>query len=170
MSFPLSRTARWSATALAATAVTLAGFGAGLGSGDRLVIAGFASALNAGAAAPASAGARSGSLAQLSGSEAFWLDGARPALATMPVAWTAPFSIGDRVTISSGGREQQLEVVDIRDIGGSAPEAGSDGSDAQPLLLVTCRDVAAPEARPVRFVIEKNDAPPGHIRRAPHAL
>lgn len=163
----------WSAAAVAATAVTLGTFGAGLGDADRLVEASFASALRSGAAADPSASAPSApqsGLAQLSGSEEFWLKSAAPAPGTLPVAWSKPLGVGDRVTISSNGRERQLEVVEISPIGDRATAGAGATADRSSLLLVTCRETGVPDARPVRFVIERDEGP-GHVAgRDPHAL
>lgn len=172
---------RWSAAAIAATMTALGGFGAGVGGPDGLVMTGFESALarsagpNSGpisglSAAPAAVDPGSelaSRLAQLSGSEDFWLGSAgQRGTATVPVRWSGAVAKGDRITIGAESAERRLEVVDIRPIG-EIPAAT--GSVAEPLLLVTCRDLALPNAPPVRFVIESGTTL-GAPARAPHAL
>jgi nucleotide-binding universal stress UspA family protein len=91
----------------------------------------------------------------VAGSEEFWLthlvhDGS-PATAK-------PVAIGDRITISSGGRDRVLHVVDIDRIDSQVMPVSSERSG--PLLLVTCRDASQPQARPIRFLIEAGDEIP----------
>lgn len=161
---------RWSAAALAVTTLALGGLGAGIGSADQIVSAGFATALDAARAPNATlATASRPGLAQLSGSEEFWLGSAVSGAGTVPVAFTEPVALGDRITITSGGRARQLEVVDLRPLGGDHP-AGGPSKHTSPLLLVTCRDAELPDARPVRFVIEKDAGLPDTLQRVPRTL
>ncbi len=159
----------WSAVAVVVTGLALGVVATGLGNTDRLVATSFASALQSTAATPAFATRPASGLVQLSGSEEYWLNARTPADAAMPVALTDPLRLGDQVTFASGGRERRLEVVDIRPVGDAATTATGSLPSAS-LMLITCRDLAAPAAHPVRFVIEKDDTPAGGARRAPHAL
>lgn len=160
-------TGSWSAAAVIATVAAFGVVGTGLGNSERLVAASFATALKTSGAPPLAATATTHSeLAHLSGSEEFWL-GAGPAvgaLKTEPVTWTGALRTGDRLTITSSGRERRLEVVDIHPVGEAAAAHGG-----QPLLLVTCRDTASPDAVPVRFVIEKDEGTAAS-GRGPRAL
>lgn len=147
----------WSPVALAVTGLSLAGFAMALGNGDRLVAGSFSSALVAGEAAAPSAARPAPALAQLSGSEDFWLNSATRVIGTVPATWVKPVTVGDRIAISTGGQSRQLEVIDVREIGG--PETGAEHrvEKSERLLMITCRDADAPGARLVRFVIESAD-------------
>ena len=69
-----------------------------------------------------------------------------------------PVAIGDRITITTGGRERTLHVVKVDQLD-SAIVPASSGHPA-PLLLVTCQDEANATARPVRFLIESDETLP----------
>jgi hypothetical protein len=122
-----------------------------LGNGDAVVERGFKRAFADmdGKAAPGKP------LPVVAGSEEFWLthlvhdDG--PAI-------TKPVGVGDRITISSNGRERVLNVVTVDKLDSQVLPISSERPT--PLLLVTCRDVSEPEARPVRFLIEAGDELP----------
>jgi hypothetical protein len=91
----------------------------------------------------------------VAGSEQFWLthvvhDASAP--------FTKPVAVGDRVTISSGGHDQVLHVVTVDKLDSQLIPISSERPTR--LLLVTCRDQASPESRPVRFLIEADDALP----------
>lgn len=73
-------------------------------------------------------------------------------------AFAKPVSIGDRITIASGGRERTLHVVKVDQLDSSIVPASS--ANPAPLLLVTCSDEKNPKARPVRFLIEADEALP----------
>jgi hypothetical protein len=73
-------------------------------------------------------------------------------------AFSRPVSVGDRITINSRGSDRVLEVVKVDKLDSSIVPASSESP--VPLLLVTCRDEAKPEARPVRFLIEADEALP----------
>lgn len=174
-----NRALRGPAAALSATALTLAGFGLSAGNFDGMVAESFARALRSDrdtplAAAPRTASAgpadASSGLTQLSGSEDFWLSRTKPKLGTTPVAWSRPFGIGDRITISSEGRETQFEVIEIKPIGGTAGTEQPVVAGTEPLLLVTCREAGAADARSVRFVVESGQGLDGMARLAPRSL
>ncbi len=125
-----------------------------LGNGDAVVERGFERALAS--MADRSDATRSKAPA-VAGSEQFWLsharhDGSSAALLTKPVA------VGDSITISSGGHDRVLNVVTIDKLDSSLLLTSSERPAR--LLLVTCRDQADPEARPVRFLMEADDALP----------
>jgi hypothetical protein len=73
-------------------------------------------------------------------------------------AFANPVSIGDRITIASGGHERTLHVVKVDQLDSSIVPASS--ANPAPLLLVTCSDEKNPKARPVRFLIEADEALP----------
>jgi hypothetical protein len=139
---------------VAALGIVAAGFGAAaltLGNTDAVVERGFARALaskadrtDAGKPVPA-----------ISGTEEFWLTHVVHN-ATVPL--TTPVAVGDRLTISSGGREQVLHVVNVDKIDSKIVPISSERPTH--LLLVTCRDQAKPEARPIRFLLEADDELP----------
>jgi hypothetical protein len=117
-----------------------------LGSSDTVVERGFARALASRAEQPGDT--RIAAPAAVSGSEQFWLthvvhDGS-------PL--TKPVAVGDRVTINSGGRERVLHVVTVDKLDRQIVPISSERPTR--LLLVTCRDQANPDSRPVRFLIE----------------
>ncbi|MBC7831371.1 MAG: hypothetical protein H7Y62_05065 [Hyphomicrobium sp.] len=133
----------------------LAGLGLGaaamtIGNGDAVVERGFQRAF-ANLDGPADRGKP---LPVVAGSEEFWLThlvhNAGPATATPKLV-----AVGDRITINSGGRERVLSVVTVDKLDSQVLPVSSERPT--PLLLVTCRDDAQPQARPVRFLIEAGD-------------
>ena len=91
----------------------------------------------------------------VAGTEEFWLthlvhDAGNVASKTV--------AVGDRITISSSGTQRVLNVVTIDPLDSQVLPASTERQT--PLLLVTCRDEAEPEARPVRFLIEAGDELP----------
>jgi hypothetical protein len=146
---------------VAALGIAAAGVGAAalsLGNGDAVVERGFERALasmadrtdGAESKAPAIAGPA------VAGSEQYWLTHVVHDPSAMPA--TKPVAVGDRITITSGGRDRVLHVVTI-DMLDSSLLLTSSQRPAR-LLLVTCRDQANPESRPVRFLIEADDELP----------
>jgi len=91
----------------------------------------------------------------VSGSEEFWLT---HLVHDSGAASAKPVAVGDRITISSGGRDRVLHVVDIDRLDSQILPVSSERT--APLLLVTCRDASQPEARPIRFLIEAGDELP----------
>jgi hypothetical protein len=101
------------------------------------------------------------------GDEGYWLTRAE---VESPTPFAKPLAIGDRITIAGrDGRQRQLEVVDLKAVGGHQARATQainavDGQQARTtqalnprLLLVTCRVVGetTDRAEPtVRFIIE----------------
>lgn len=93
------------------------------------------------------------------GDEGYWLTRAE---VESPTPFGKPLTVGDRITISGhDGAERQLEVVDLKAIGGSSARTGQ---MAHPrLLLVTCRvagDTAGQAEASVRFIIEAEPSIP----------
>lgn len=91
----------------------------------------------------------------VAGSEEFWLthvvhDAGAPA--------AKPVAVGDRITIASNGAQRVLNVVTVDKLDSQVLPISSERPT--PLLLVTCRDEANPQARPVRFLIEAGDELP----------
>ena len=140
---------------VAALGIVAAGLGAAaliLGIGDGVVERGFERALASRADRPNIEKAAGPTIA---GSEEFWLthvvhDASTP--------FTKPVAVGDRVTITSGGREQVLHVVTVDKLDSNIIPISSERPTR--LLLVTCRDEARPDARPVRFLIEADEELP----------
>jgi hypothetical protein len=93
------------------------------------------------------------------GDEGYWLTRAE---VESPAPFAKPLAVGDRITIAGrDGRERQLEVVDLKAVGGNAAQARRSG--AMRLLLVTCRvtgEAAERADAPVRFIIEAEPAAP----------
>ena len=139
---------------VAVLGLSLVGLGAAaltLGGGDAVIERGFQRAL-AEMADDQSASSRSTIVV---GSEDFWL---KHVVHNGSPFTAKPVAIGDKVTISSGGRERVLNVVDIDELDSKIIPISSSSSHPARLLLVTCRDEANPNGRPVRLVIEEDDA------------
>jgi hypothetical protein len=87
------------------------------------------------------------------GDEGYWLTRAE---VESPAPFAKPLAVGDRITIAGhDGRERQLQVVDLRAVGGNAARPLRSGG--MRLLLVTCRVTGEAGDRadaPVRFIIE----------------
>jgi hypothetical protein len=136
--------------------LALAGLGGAaliLGNSDAVVERGFQRAL-AEMTADQTTARKSTTVA---GSEDFWLTHVVHKNAPLTAK---PVSIGDSVTISSGGRERVFRVVDIDELDSKIIPISSSSSRLARLLLVTCRDEADPNGRPVRLVIEADDSSP----------
>jgi hypothetical protein len=136
---------------IAVLAFAAAGLGAAamtLGNGDAVVERGFQRAFADldGKAVPGKP------LPVVAGSEEFWLThlvhDAGPAI-------TKPVAVGDRITINSNGRDRVLSVVTVDKLDSQVLPISSERRT--PFLLVTCRDAAEPEARPVRFLVEAGE-------------
>jgi len=90
------------------------------------------------------------------GDEGYWLTRAE---VESPAPFAKPLAVGDRITIAGrDGRERQLEVVDLKAIGGNAVRVA--GAAHMRLLLVTCRVTGEGADAPVRFIIEAEPAAP----------
>ena len=120
-----------------------------LGSSETVVERGFARALASRAEVPAGIQIAAPAVA---GSEQFWLSH------VVHDAGAKPVAVGDRVTITSGGRERVLYVMTVDKLDRQIVPISSERPTR--LLLVTCRDQANPESRPVRFLIEADDELP----------
>jgi hypothetical protein len=132
------------AAGVAAAALTL-------GNGDAVVERGFERALASMAKSSASADARADAL----GVQKLLLKH----VAHKPGAtFTKPVTVGDRITITSEGSERILNVVTVDRLDSSIIPTASEHPTQ--LLLVTCRDEAKPQARPVRFLIEADEELP----------
>jgi hypothetical protein len=79
-----------------------------------------------------------------------------------------PVSIGDRITISSGGHDRVLHVVKVDPLDSALVQAST--KRPTPLLLVTCKDESNPNGRPVRFLIESDEPLPVLSSTAPRTL
>jgi hypothetical protein len=122
-----------------------------LGNGDAVVERGFERAL----ATMDDGDATNRAAPAIAGSEQYWLT--HVVHDANPV-FTKPVAVGDRITINSGGRERVLNVVTVDKLDSSIVLASSE-RPAQ-LLLVTCRDQANPNGRPVRFLLDADDEIP----------
>ncbi len=137
--------------------------GAGLARTDLFVGPGFGKALEKPRAGLSfdSAATRARAEATAAGDEGYWLTRAE---VESPGPFAKPVAIGDRITIAGrDGGERQLEVVDLKAIGGNLVRTGTDHVR---LLLVTCRVVGPaggqPAERaeaPVRFIVEAGPQP-----------
>ena len=90
------------------------------------------------------------------GDEGYWLTRAE---VESPTPFAKPLAIGDRITIAGrNGRERQLEVVDLKALGGHHTRASQ--AMHPRLLLVTCRVTGEGTEAPVRFIIEAEPVAP----------
>lgn len=94
------------------------------------------------------------SMTPISGSEDFWLtamrrDGSAP--------MTKAISVGDEITLALGGLHRTFAVATVSEF---APQITEIDTSAGPerFVLVTARDVRDPNARPIRFVMEVDQA------------
>jgi hypothetical protein len=139
-----------------ALGLAAAGFGVAaltLGNGDAVVERGFKRALASMATEPGTARTTVGKDAEVRAP--FWF---RHAVHKGGAHRTKPLAVGDSITISSGGQDRVLHVVGVDKLDSSVLPVSSDRT--APLLLVTCRDEANPESRPVRLLIEADDELP----------
>ncbi len=139
---------------IAVVGLAVAGLGAAavtLGNGDAVVERGFKRAIADMDNKPTD----HKPMPVVAGSEEFWLTrlvhDAAPAV-------TKPVAVGDRITISSNGRDRVLNVVTVDKLDSQVLPISSERPT--PLLLVTCRDEANPQSRPVRFLLEAGDEIP----------
>ena len=155
-----------SSTTVKSRVVVLAGLAVAVATGaavlrtDLLLSRGFGNALDAsrpGLSFETTAGKPSAQGAV--GDEGYWLTRAE---VESPTPFAKPIAIGDRITIAgSDGRERQLEVVDLKAIGGHHVRATP--AVHLRLLLVTCRVTGEGAERteaPVRFIVEAESAEP----------
>ena len=145
---------------MTAVAVAVAA-GAGVLRSDLLLNRGFGNALEASRPGLSfdTVATKAPTLGATVGDEGYWLTRAE---VESPTPFAKPLAVGDRITIAGrDGRERQLEVVDLKAVGGNATRAIHAGG--MRLLLVTCRvtgDGADQAAAPVRFIIEAEPAAP----------
>jgi hypothetical protein len=132
------------AVGLGAAAVTL-------GNGDAVVERGFKRAI----ADMDGESASRKPMPVIAGSEEFWLT---HLVHDAGAVSNKPVTVGDRITISSNGRDRVLNVVTVDKLDSQVLPISSERPT--PLLLVTCRDEADPQSRPVRFLIEAGDELP----------
>ncbi len=136
---------------LGLSAVGLGAAAIALGNGEAVVERGFKRAIaNMDGAAP-----EQKVLPVVAGSEDFWLT---HVVHDAAAGTTKPVSAGDRITIASTGLQRVPKVVTVDRLDSQVLPISSERPT--PLLLVTCRDEANPQARPVRFLIEAGDELP----------
>lgn len=94
----------------------------------------------------------------VAGSEDFWLShdsrlqpqGAPDLSLT---AWGTPVKLGASLTLTIAGQSRTLEVVDIAELPAGVTRVETGPAPAQP-MIVSCREVGAPEGPLVRFIVE----------------
>lgn len=91
----------------------------------------------------------------VAGSEEFWLTHVVHDAGATAVK---PVTVGDRITISSNGNQRVLNVVTVDRLDSQVLPVSSERP--APMLLVTCRDEANPQSRPIRFLVEAGDEIP----------
>jgi hypothetical protein len=139
---------------MAAIAISAVGAGVGVLRSDALLDRGFGNALEATRPGLSFDGAvaRTQDHGAGVGDEGYWLTRSE---VESPAPFAKQLAVGDRITIAGrDGRERQLEVTDLKSVGGNAGRRLRSGMH---LLLVTCRvksEAADPADMPVRFIIE----------------
>jgi hypothetical protein len=97
----------------------------------------------------------------VSGSEDFWLRQAvaQPSLESgiSLASWSAPVSLGARLTLTVAGREQSLEVTEISDLPQAATHLNSTGKSKR-LVMVSCQEPGKPGAVVLRLIVEADPA------------
>lgn len=104
--------------------------------------------------------------APVAGSEEFWLTASRN---DGSLAVTKAISVGDRIALTLGGLNRQLEVAEVSEYAPKVTEIVS-GSGPSHFVLVTARDTASKDARSVRFVMEVEQKPATAIGAQARAL
>ncbi len=144
--------------ALGGLAVTIAAGAASVWPTDLLLSRGFGKALQSARPAlsfsPTAVSERTDR--PIAGDEGYWLTRAE---VQSPTPFAKPLAIGDRITISGGdGRQRQLEVIDLKAIGGTIAVRNGPAAAQPHLTLVTCNVIGEGPKRasdgPVRFIVE----------------
>lgn len=95
----------------------------------------------------------------LAATEGFWLSSLAKAEGGATPVLLKDVAAGDRISFAlADGKSQQLEVVDVRSVGGEATRLEAPGAGR--MLLVSARVVGDPGQRMVRFIIESDVARP----------
>lgn len=136
---------------LGLSAVGLGAAAVALGNGEAVVERGFERAIadGSGKSTPTKV------LPVIAGSEEFWLT---HLVHDSGASGAKPVAVGDRITIASNGTQRILNVVTVDRLDSQVLPTSTERPT--PLLLVTCRDEANPQARPIRFLIEAGDELP----------
>ena len=129
--------------------VALAAIGGALvaaGNSENLLRSSFEQAIRRSAQVPVAQASR----IPVSGSEEFWLtavanDGGQPVSKSV--------AIGDRISMTLGGVEKNLEVASVSEFDPKTTEIDTRARSVR-LVLVTARDANDGRARPIRFVME----------------
>ncbi len=144
------------------TALTLTAFGGALfaaGNSEKLLQSSFEQAIRKSAQAPLTQASR----IPVSGSEDFWLT----ALANdsgQPVSKSV--TIGDRISMTLGGVEKNLEVSSVTEFDPKTTEIDTRAESVR-LVLVTAKDANDSRARPIRFVMELETTPEPAVTAMP---
>ena len=135
------------------------GLGIALTNAEGLVAKSFTTALSAPSGHQAGA---PGSEAVVAGTEEFWLagpgrDGSAAGGRIEPAAWSAKaalgVTVGDKITIASGGSQRVLEVVSVAELPASVTRVETDKASGGHQVLVTCRDTSGDQGSElIRFV------------------
>ena len=129
------------------------------GNSENLLRSSFEQAIRSNAEAPVAQAAR----IPVSGSEEFWLtalanDGGQPVSKSVV--------IGDRISMTLGGVEKNLEVASVSEFDPKTTEIDTLARSVR-LVLVTARDANDSRARPVRFVMEIETTPEPAVSAIP---
>jgi hypothetical protein len=104
--------------------------------------------------------------APVAGSEEYWLTADRT---DGSLAATKTVSVGDRIALTLGGLDRQLEVAEVSEF---APKttAVDTRANQNKFVLVTARDTSSKDARSIRFVMEIEQKPIAAIGAQARAL
>jgi hypothetical protein len=115
---------------------------------------------------PSAPVARVAKAVPVAGTEDYWLS-SMGLEGSLPV--TKAVSIGDRIGLSVRGENRELEVSSVSEYAPAITEIDTRARQAR-FLLVTARDPHDRDARPVRFVMEVDQAAPDVTAQAARAL
>ena len=91
----------------------------------------------------------------ISGSEAYWLESpTTSATSIQPATWQPrTISRGDRFQFGGGNAFRILEVMEVRQLPSPADAAAHTAQDPAQ-MMITLRDVASPDAAPLRMLVD----------------
>ena len=104
--------------------------------------------------------------APVAGSEEYWLTAGKT---DGSLAATKTVSVGDRIALTLGGQDRQLEVAEVIDFAPKATAIDTRAGQGH-FVLVTARDTASKDARSIRFVMEIDAKPIAAIGAQARAL
>jgi hypothetical protein len=118
---------------------------------DRVIVGSFETALSA---LPAETRVSNIEPASISGSEEFWLNRDRSALAGMKtVAWSAPVAAGDHIRVRTGNTDRVYEVVSVAPVADASTRLET-GNGAPKRFVLTCRNAVRDDGRLIELTVD----------------